>query len=133
MTLTPEIASFLEKMRKSIKSDTFVKLTLSKMVGEEPDLKNVYVRSIVLKDVNSLSFTMRYATRDEVKNYGIEEGIGIITLWLGETFLNAGLMTTEADYNLIFNKKRKTRLLKAKASFEKAPEKSRDGSGKRLL
>lgn len=133
MILATEIASFLEKARKSIKSDTFVKLTLSKMVGEEKDLKNVYIRSIELRDENHLSFTFHYRTRDEVKNHQIEEGLEIIGLWLGSTFLNANLITTDADYNLVFNKKRKARLLTNKASFQTAPSKDHNRTKTRQI
>ena len=126
MILTTEITTFIEKARKSIETDTFVKLTLSKIVGGEADLKNVYIRKIELKGKNQLSFTFHYQTRDEVKNHKVEEGLGVISLWLADTFLNANLMTTEADYNLVFNKKRKARLLTQKASIETAPAKSHD-------
>ncbi len=133
MILTIEITSFIEKLQKSVESDTFVKLTLSKMLGEEVDLKNVYIRLIDLKSETQFSFTMHYRTRDEVKNYKIEEGLGIISLWLGKTFLNANLMTTEADYHLLFNKKRKARLLTKKASQTAVPYKGHDRSKKRQI
>jgi len=37
-------------------------------------------------------------------------------LWLGNDFLNAELLTTEANYSLLFNKKRKPKLFKKKAT-----------------
>ncbi len=126
MILTTEITSFIQKIEKSIEADTFAKLTLSKMVGAEEGLKNVYVRLIELKNEAQFSFTFRYETKDEVKNHRLKEGIGIISLWLGTTFLNANLMTTEADYNLVFNKKRKAKLLVKKASIQEIPSKSHD-------
>lgn len=70
-----------------------------------------------------LSFTMRYATKDITKNYSPAEANGIIGLWLGSTFLNADLFTAVADFTLVFNKKRKPKLLKKKASLKDSPEK----------
>ncbi|MFT5166114.1 MAG: SAM-dependent methyltransferase [Saprospiraceae bacterium] len=133
MILTPEIETFIGEVRKSIASDTFVKLTLSKMAGGEEGLINVYIRKIELKGENQLSFTLHYQTRDEVKNHPIEEGLGIIRLWLGVTILNANLLTSEADYNLVFNKKRKARLLTKKASLKTVPSTTHDRSKARQI
>ncbi len=123
MDLNKEIESFLINFQSSVENDTFIKLTLSKPTGNEPELKNVYVRPIEIKSQLMLSFTLRYKTKDIVKNYSLEEANGIISLWLGGTFLNANLLTAEADYTLMFNKKRKAKFLKKKASNQTIPEK----------
>jgi hypothetical protein len=68
-----------------------------------------------------------------VKNHPIEAALGIIRLWLGMTFLNASLMTTEADYNLVFNKKRKARLLTKKASLKTVPSTNHDRTKMRQI
>lgn len=133
MILTPEITAFIEKARESILSDTFVKLTLSKNSDKGADLKNVYVRKVELKGEEYLSFTMRYATRDETKNHQLSEAIDILQLWLGDTFLNANLMTVEGDYNLVFNKKRKSKLLIKRASTEIVPEKTHNRTKHRAI
>lgn len=133
MNSSNAVSDFIGQIEQSIQKDTFVKLTLSKIVGEPDGLKNIYVRQIDLKGMAHLSLTMRFATKDEVKNYPVSEGIGMIALWLGDRVLNATLMTTQADYVLLFNKKRKARLLVAKASFDAVPEKAHDRSKKRTI
>ncbi len=133
MNSTVETTGFIEKLRESIGQDTFVKMTLSKISNQADGLKNIYVRLINLKGLDYFSLTMRYTTRDEVKNYPIEEGIALITLWLGDRVLNANLMTTKADYTLLFNKKRKARMLVSKATFSSIPEKAHDRKKKRTI
>ncbi len=133
MNLNKEIESFLTNFQSSVENDTFIKLTLSKPTGEEPELKNVYVRPIEIRSQPMLSFTLRYATKDIVKNYSLEEANGIISLWLGDTFLNADLFTTEADYTLAFNKKRKAKFLTKKATHQTTPEKTHNREKKQWI
>jgi hypothetical protein len=133
MNLNTDIKQFLAKFRDSIENEVFIKLTLSKSTGTEPDLKNVYIRLIEIRSQPMLSFTLRYTTKDITKNYSLEEANGIVSLWLGDTFLNADLFTTEADYTLAFNKKRKAKLLKKKATHKNAPEKSHNREKKQWI
>lgn len=114
-------------------SDTFVKLTLSKMKGAEANLKNVYIRRIKLKNIPYLSFTMHYETKDEVKNHTIEEALSICSLWLGDTILHAQLMTTTGDHILVFNKRRKARLLSSKPTFTSLPSQGHDREKNRAI
>jgi len=69
---------------------------------------------------------MRYETKDQVKNYKIEEALAIISLWLGETILHAQLMTITGDHVLVFNKRRKARLLNSKPTFTTLPPLTHD-------
>ena len=124
---------FLKTFQNGVENDTFIKLTLSKPTGEEPDLKNVYVRAIEIRSQPMLSFTLRYTTRDITKNYSLEEANGIISLWLGDTFLNADLLTSNADYKLAFNKKRKAKLLTKKATKQSVPEKMHNREKKQWI
>jgi SAM-dependent methyltransferase len=133
MILSTDIEQFLTNFQNSVENDTFIKLTLSKPTGEEAELKNVYVRPIEIRSQPMLSFTLRYATKDIVKNYSMEEANGIISLWLGDTFLNADLFTTEADYTLAFNKKRKAKFLTKKATHQTTPEKTHNREKKQWI
>jgi hypothetical protein len=104
---------FLETLTQSIENQTFIKLTLSKSVGDA-DLKNLYVRLVEIKKQLQLSFTYRYKTRDEVKNYQITvdegnpasggKGVAIITDLLGKQFLNAELFLIEETQLIQFDK-----------------------------
>ena len=133
MNNSSDIEQFLIKFQSSVENDTFIKLTLSKSTGEEPDLKNVYVRSVEIRSQPMLSFTLRYTTRDITKNYSIEEAAGIVSLWLGNTFLNADLFTTESDFTLVYNKKRRAKLLRKKASQKTLPEKTHNRAKKQTV
>lgn len=118
--------TFLQALSDSLADGTFVKLTLSKAGGQDKDFTNVYARRIELKGEDMLSFTLRYTTKDVTKNHAIPEGIGIIGLWLGVDFLNADLFTTQADISLQYNRKRKARLFRRKASHQATPPKQHD-------
>ncbi len=95
---------FIEKLVQSIENQTFIKLTLAKAV-EKNELKNIYVRRVEIKKQLMLSFTYRYATRDEVKNYADTEGVTLIEKYAGHDFLNADLFTTTETTSVIFDKK----------------------------
>jgi hypothetical protein len=106
-------AQFLETLTQSIENQTFIKLTLSKSVGDA-DLKNVYVRMVEIKKQLQLSFTYRYKTRDEVKNFPITvdegnpvkggKGANKISDFLGKQFLNAELFLKEENHLIQFDK-----------------------------
>ncbi|MBX2872045.1 MAG: SAM-dependent methyltransferase [Saprospiraceae bacterium] len=96
-------------------------------------MKNVFARLVHLKEESVLSFTLRYTSRDEVKNHPIEEAIAMISLWLGDEFLNADLFTTVQDHSLQFNKKRKARLFSKKPSHTQAPSTAHDKQKQRLI
>ncbi len=128
-----EAETFLQHLRASLAEQSFVKLTLSKPGQKGRSLKNVFARLVHLKEESVLSFTLRYTSRDEVKNHPIEEAIAMISLWLGDEFLNADLFTTVQDHSLQFNKKRKARLFSKKPSHTQAPSTAHDKQKQRLI
>ena len=96
---------YFTEIRKSISSDSFVKLTLSKPPRKTADLVNVYVRQIQIKEEQKLSFTYRYKTNDQVKNYTVEEALEELGELLNNEFRIAILFTLEKDISLRINKK----------------------------
>lgn len=56
---------FFAKLENSLKSNSIIKMTLSKPVSKNSDLRNVYVKPILLKDNKMYQFTYRYERRDE--------------------------------------------------------------------
>jgi hypothetical protein len=133
MNLSPIVAQFLEKLRLSIEAGTFIKLTLSKPGNHTHDLKNVYARLVEIKGQPMLSFTLRYLTKDIIKNHPIGEGIGIIGLWLGVDFLNGDLFTTVEDISIQHNKKRQPHLFSKSPSLSEAPSSVHNKPKKRFL
>lgn len=120
------LTAFLLALQDSIEQDTFVKITLSKCGGQDKTFKNVYGRLVEIKGRPHLSFTLRYTTRDEVKNFPILEGVGRLGLWLGEDFLNGMLFTKTTDMTIVYNKKRKARLFKAAPTKIETPDRQHD-------
>lgn len=133
MDIHSTVGQFLEKLQQSIEAATFIKLTLSKPGGHANDLKNVYIRLVEIKGQPTLSFTLRYPTKDVTKNHPIGEGIGIIGLWLGVDFLNGDLFTTTEDISIQHNKKRQPHLFTKSPSLLVAPTSGHNQEKKRWI
>jgi len=93
--MNPKIQQFVTTLSESIFDNSFVKISLGNYKGLEADLKNIYVKRILIKKEEKLSFTYRYKTRDIVKNYTISEGIALIETQLQEGFRVGMLFTVE--------------------------------------
>jgi len=124
---------FIKHLQKSIETGSFIKLTLSKSGGKDKDFKNVYARLIELKGEEALSFTLHYATRDEVKNHPVPEALLIVSLWLGQDFLNGDLFTLEEYVSIQFSKKRKARLFFRPPSLGEQPPKQHNRQKQYLI
>lgn len=95
------IAAFLEFITAAGKKEQLVKLTLGGKRNKESDLKNVFIKPVVLKTGNKLSFVYRHYTNDITKNFDAAEAIAVIDKLLKEDFYNADLFTTVNDYQLL--------------------------------
>ncbi len=129
------IEPLLAAFREGIARNTFVKCTLSKPTPETAAeaLKNVYLRPVALKKGFRVTFTYRFATRDEVKNYTAEEAEVQLRQLLGRRFLCADLFTAEKDYTLSLARPGKP-LWQVKPPSHPAPADLRhDRAKKRLL
>ncbi|MEZ4945678.1 MAG: SAM-dependent methyltransferase [Cyclobacteriaceae bacterium] len=101
-----ELERWIEELKTSIEQDEFVKLTLSKP-ARKSELQNIYVKLVVLKEGQQLSFTFHNTTNDIVKNYSLLEGINKVRELLGTEFKIGTLFTTKVDSVLIISKKGK--------------------------
>lgn len=119
-------------INESIAQDTFIKLTLSKTRRKEA-LKNVYVRLIELKNMPHLSFTYRYETKDEVKNYTQVEALSILEHLLQEKFQHAHLFTAQEQLALEISKKGKVRIRRQKSENAKIPTRTHNQHKKRFV
>ena len=106
---------FINKLQSSLNDGSFVRLTLSKPKAnsQQPaaDLRNVYVKPIILKNEKMFSFTYRYERRDETKNYDSQQSLEVITNLISEIFLNASLFTLTEDVTLLISKKGKATVM----------------------
>lgn len=126
-------ADFLHYLSQSLSNETFAKLTLSKPADKNNELRNTTGRVIEIKKGRVLSFTFRYRTRDEVKNFDFGEACVQVENWLGAVFLNADLFTLQGHFTLRFNRKRKGKLLVQAAAHNETPPSSHDHRKKRLI
>ncbi|MDO8972292.1 MAG: SAM-dependent methyltransferase, partial [Saprospiraceae bacterium] len=117
MTDNSGSAAFMATFQTAFSAGKLLKCTLGKPTPNAPeDLKNVYIRPVELKKGLHLAFTFRYKTRDEVKNYALNEAAEQLEKLLGEAFLNADLLTPERDFALQFDKNGAARFSEKKPS-----------------
>ena len=95
----------LQFLNKSIIDRTLVKITLSRPRKKASDLRNVYVKPILLRGKYFMHFTYRFTKRDETKNYEGTATVSIIEQLLSEAFLNGVVSTLQEDANLMISKK----------------------------
>ena len=107
MHLSQKTDEFVLSLQNSLNDNTFVKISLGNYKGKEENLKNIYIKRILIKNEDKLSFTFRYKTRDIVKNFDFPEGISKVHDYLDREFYVATLFTTAFDlgFENLFDKK----------------------------
>ena len=121
-----ELNTFFKALENSISATIFVKITLSKPSNKNDGLRNVYIRLITIKEEQQLSFTYRYKTNDQVKNYSIAEAKNLLKELLSSSFKIATLFTLDEDYSLRISKKGKVSEIKNQPSFANKPPEEHD-------
>ena len=109
------------ELSQSIERDDFVKITLSKPLSKRNELTNVYIRLIYIKEEAQLSFTYRYKTNDQVKNYAFSEAKQLIADLLLASFRFATLFTLEKDVQVFVSKKKVVTTKNQYPSFKNKP------------
>jgi hypothetical protein len=117
---------FLAKLDDSLRTRTFVKLTLSEYRGADPGLRNLYARAVELRDGPHLSFTYRYATRDITKNVPLGEAASTLEELLGAEFSRAHLFTTTGDWQVQCDAHGEGKLKASRPTFAVAPAPEHD-------
>ena len=110
-----------EHLQQSIERDDFVKITLSKPLSKRNELVNVYIRLIELKNKQHLSFTYRFKTNDQVKNYTLEDARSVIEDLLLNKFRFATLFSLKEDVQLFVSKKKVVSYKTQFPSFKNKP------------
>ena len=101
------IEKFLNLINEAAEQSTLVKMTLSKPAQKHDDLRNVYVKPVLIKEKRLFAFTYHYERRDEVKNYDATQMLGILREMIPNRFLNAVLFTVSEDVTLLVSNKGK--------------------------
>ncbi len=128
---------FINKLQSSLNDGSFVKLTLSKPKAnsQQPtaDLRNVYVKPIILRNEKMFSFTYRYERRDETKNYDAEQTLEVINQLVLNVFLNASLFTLTEDITLLISKKGKATVMSKAVKEQREQNVQHDKVKNRLI
>lgn len=113
------LQQFISNLEESLHNDAFIKLSLGDYKGTEKELKNIYIRKILIKKQDMLQFTYRYKTRDIVKNFAIEDAFISIKSYIGSGFGAASLFTSSSDIFLQLLPNGKLKLTKKEPSHSK--------------
>lgn len=98
---------FFGQVASAVVQGSLVKMTLSKPANKHDELRNVYVKPVLIKEKHLFAFTYRYERRDEVKNYDAEQMLEVLKELLPTRFLNAVLFTVNEDVALLVSSKGK--------------------------
>lgn len=93
----------MEHVSRTVDTDRFVKLTLSRYRGADRDLQNVYVRPVSIREVLHWQFVYRFTTRDVTLNVTPGEGVARVAALLENDFRNAHLFA--ADEQVTFEQR----------------------------
>ena len=124
---------FFEKLDSALKNNSFVKMTLSKPVSKNSDLRNIYIKPILLKDNKMYQFTYRYERRDETKNFDAKQTMEQVKNLVPEVFQNVSLFTLTEDVTLLVSKKGKPTLMCKKINENREVDMSHDHEKQRLI
>ena len=108
--MTENVGRFLDRVAVAVGQNTLVKMTLSKPANKRDELRNVYVKPVLIKVRLLFAFTYHYERRDEVKNYDVAQTLDILREMIPNRFLNAMLFTVDEDVSLLVSGKGKATL-----------------------
>ncbi|MDD7985662.1 SAM-dependent methyltransferase [Lentisphaera marina] len=130
-----KITEFIDDLSAQLDVETLSKLSLSMKRDKKAELKSVFVKSIILRDQQMLSFVYRYPTNDLTKNFSIAEGLENVEKLLKDQFYKADLMSTERDVFLTIDKSGKGKIKRkdSNKTEQKTNSAKHDKTKKRLI
>ena len=117
-SMADNVDSFISELARSLREETFVKMSLGNYKGADAHLQKLLVRLIKTRKGIRLFFLYRSDTRDMVKNFSFDDGIEVVRDLLGREFFSGHLFTTVSDFQLDIGKRGKARLNTAKPTFK---------------
>ena len=105
--MNERIEQYLNRVFSSAEQGVMVKMTLSKPADKHDELRNVYVKPVIIKGKRLFTFTYRYVRRDEVKNYDAMQMMEVLKEMIPSRFLNVVLFTLDEDLALLVSTKAK--------------------------
>lgn len=113
-----DISPFIKQVTVAAQQQLLIKITLGNRFEKTAELKNVFVKPVVIKNVMKLSFVYRYPTKDITRNFDLEEGITQIEQLLQHTFLNADVFSSENDIHFAVQKNGSVKITAKPASLK---------------
>ena len=101
---------FFRFVKEAADQSLLVKMTMSKPTNKHDELRNVYVKPVLIKEKRLFAFTYHYERRDEVKNYDAAQMLELLKEMIPRRFLNAVLFTVNEDVTLLVSSKGKATL-----------------------
>ena len=127
------IGRFLSSVAEAASHSTLVKMTLSKPADKRDELRNVYVKPVLIKEQRLFAFTYHYERRDEVKNYDVAQMLGLLQEMLPSRFQNAILFTISEDVTLLVSAKGNATLQTKKVQESREQNLDHDKQKNRLI
>ncbi len=106
----PEQKEFVDELKKLIEDKLLVKIVFSK--SSNPELKQIHGQIVEVKEGTKIKLTFRFTTRDEVKNFSIDELANFISEHCPNTFKNIYTESLMGEVNLMYSKKYKPSILR---------------------
>ena len=113
--MNDNLKDFLSLIATGFETNTLTKLTLSKVRSKSADLRNTFVRPVMIKELLQLSFVYRYQTRDITENLSTDLALPKIEELLTNDFYQGNLFTTQEEIQWVINKKGSSRLTRSAA------------------
>lgn len=105
----------IKNLKALIQEQKLVKVSLGNYKGTEANLKNIYIKPVLIKQELLFSFVFRYQTKDITKNFSIDQAIDEISSYVGfKGFRLVNLQTTSENLIYQMNKKAEWRVQKEK-------------------
>ncbi len=100
---------FRKELEQALAQKVFVKLSLGNYQGDEAELKQVFVKAVLIKGQEMLSFTYRYKTKDIHKNHVRSSGLDLIAQAMEQSFKIATLFNQQQEIIFEYDRKGKLR------------------------
>lgn len=127
------LETFFGLVAAAAEGHALVKMTLSKPADKHDELRNLYVKPVLIKEKRLYAFTYRYERRDEAKNYDAEQMLTVLKELVPSRFLNAVLFTVNEDVTLLVSGKGKATLQTKKVQESREQRLEHDKQKARLI
>jgi SAM-dependent methyltransferase len=127
-----KLQELLQEVVDITNKNLLVKITIGKKRNNSSDLKNVFIKPILIKNNLMLSFTFRYPTKDITKNFSVEEIVPAIQKIMEEDFYNLDMYTTTKVIYYTSNNNNQEKIIK-KDTERTTPVLTHDKQKQRLL